>query len=215
MQELNLTLFIYLAIPMSMLLFLLKGNSRNVCAFLIIGMFSATLSGEVNSIIEFLYEFDTKLLSINVAPLVEEIAKAIPIIFVAFIMKPTKQSLCEYALATGVGFATFENICVLINAGSFSLLYVLLRAIGAGIMHGVCTLSVGITMRNVIDKKSSFIAGTLSAVSVAIISHSIYNMLVESKYMIVGVFIPIASFTLIMIANHVRGKEILNQIKNR
>lgn len=215
MENLNLILFICLAIPLSMTLFLFKGSSRAVFSFLIIGMFTALISGEINTLAKVISVIDPQLLSINVAPLVEETAKAIPIIFIAFLIRPSRQKLVEFALATGVGFALLENICVLMNSQDFSIGYAILRAIGAGMMHGVCTLSIGFAMKSVIDKKRAFVAGTLSAISVAVISHSIYNMLIASRYMIVGLFLPMFTFIFIMIANRVQGKDLMKHLLNK
>lgn len=207
MENLNLILFICLMIPISMMLLIFKGHSRVLCGFLLAGMFMCVFSGEINGLVSNLNDWDTQNIAVNIAPLVEEIAKALPVIFIAFLLKPSSQKLAEYSLAIGVGFATLENICVLINSEGISLGYALLRAVGAGVMHGICTLIVGLAMKNIVEKKVVFFSGTLSALSVAVIYHSIYNMLISSRFMAAGIILPVITFAVIMTENIVRNKK--------
>lgn len=205
MENINLDLFICLIIPMSMMLFIFKKESRILCSFLLVGMFICVLSGEINGFIVNLNITDIQNITVNIAPLVEEFFKALPIIIVCFLFRPSNQKIAEYSLALGVGFATLENISALINS-NISLSYVFIRAVGAGMMHGICTLIVGMAMKNVIDKKGLYVSGTLAALSISIIYHSIYNMLITSQYLIVGVLMPIITFILIIIINSYNKK---------
>lgn len=207
MEELNLIFFVCVAIPMSMMLLIFKGNSRAICGFLIAGMFMGVFAGEINGFIHNINNFDVQFISVNIAPLVEEIAKAIPVIFIAFLTKPSEQRLAEYSLAMGVGFATLENICVLSNSIGVSLGYALLRAIGAGMMHGICTLTIGLVMKYVLERRILFFSGTLAALSTAVIYHSTFNMLITSKYMFVGVLLPTVTLVVILIINNIGRKK--------
>lgn len=207
MENLNLIIFISLAIPFSMMLFLFKGQSRKTCTFLLIGIFMCVFAGEINGLILNTVNVELQNASINIAPLVEETVKAIPIIFITFLFKPSEQRIAEYSLATGVGFATLENISVLMSTGETTFRYAFLRALGAGMMHGVCTLIVGIALVNIANKRIVAFSGTLASLSIAVIYHSIYNMLVTSNYMIVGVILPVVTFTLIMVVNLIQNKS--------
>lgn len=207
MGNINLMLFICLFIPMSMMLYIFKGQSRLICGFLLIGMFVCVFSGEINGLIMRIYDLDITNVSINIAPLVEEILKAFPIILTSLLYKPTKQQIGEYALSVGVGFATLENISILISSETISFMYAFLRAIGAGMMHGICTLLIGMVMRNIVTKKKIIVSGTLAALSVSVIYHSIYNMLVLSEYIIVGVILPIVTFAIIILIDYFYKKN--------
>lgn len=208
MENLNLILFICLAIPISMMLLLFKGHSRMLCSFLIVGMFMCVFSGEINGFVLNNSQLDTEMVSVNVAPLVEEIAKAMPIVFISFLLKPSRQKIAELSLAVGVGFATLENVSILISSGNVSLGYALLRALGAGMMHGICTLIVGIAMMNVIEKRMMFFSGTLAALSVAVIYHSIYNMLITSDFMMAGIILPLLTFAIIMVVFYAIKRKV-------
>lgn len=192
---------------MSMMLTVFKGHSRLLCVFLLAGMFMCVFSGEINGLVSSLSGLDTQSIAVNVSPLIEEIAKAIPVIFTAFLMKPSGQKLAEFSLAIGVGFATLENMCILLTSGDISFSYALFRALGAGMTHGICTLMVGLAMVNVIEKKIVFFSGTLSALSIAVIYHSIYNMLISSNYMAAGILLPIITFAVIMAVFTIKNKK--------
>ena len=213
MENLNLILFICLLIPMSMMLLIFKGHSRMLCVFLLAGMFMCVLSGEINGLLANLGQLDMQTVAMDIAPLVEELAKALPVVFVAFLLHPSRQKLAECALAIGVGFATLENVCVLIDAGSISFGYALLRAIGAGMMHGICTLIVGLAMSAVITRKTVFFSGTMAALSIAVIYHSIYNMMISSRYLVIGSLLPLITFAVIVTASAIGNKKRLANAK--
>lgn len=211
MENLNLILFVCLAIPLSMMLLLFKGQSRKVCAFLLTGMFMCVFSGEINGFVMNAVGLNVQEVSVNIAPLVEEMAKALPIIFIVCLLTPERQKIAEFSLAVGVGFATLENVCILMNSGSISFGYAFLRAIGAGMMHGVCTLTVGLALTNMANKKLVMFSGTLASLSIAVIYHSIYNMLITSNYMIVGVILPVTTFAIIMTVNVIKNKALIKK----
>lgn len=72
--------------------------------FLLTGMFMCVFSGEINGLITGITGLDMQEIPVNIAPLTEEIAKAIPIVFAAFLMKPSKQALIEFSLAPCLHF---------------------------------------------------------------------------------------------------------------
>lgn len=213
MESVNLILFICLLIPMSMMMLIFKGHSRMLCACLLTGMFMCVFSGEINGFFANICQLDMQTVAVDIAPLVEELAKALPVVFVAFLLRPSKQELAEYALAIGVGFATLENVCVLIDAGSISFGYALLRALGAGMMHGICTLIVGLAMSTVITRKTVFFSGTMAALSIAVIYHSIYNMMISSRYMVIGSLVPLVTFAAIVTVSVIGNKKRLENAK--
>ena len=69
-----------------------------------------------------------------------------------------------------------------------------IRAFGAGLMHGMCTLLVGAGITFVKKKRKIFWVGTFALLSTAIIYHGIYNMLVQSDYKTVGYLLPISTY---------------------
>lgn len=201
MESPALMLFICLAAPLSMMLFVFKGKSRAILGFLLTGIFMCLFAGEIDGFILSRTNLSVRFLTVNVTPIVEEILKALPIVFIAFLIKPDRQFLLEGAIAVGVGFATMENACLLLNSSvALSVGLTVARGFGAGMLHGVSTLAVGYSMTLASkDKKLSF-TGTVAALSTAIIYHSIYNILVQSKYPALGILMPILTFIPIVLA---------------
>ena len=97
-------------------------------------------------------------------------------------------------MAVGIGFAVLENAFYLLNDASFNMIDALIRAFGAGLMHGMCTLLVGVGISFAKKRSKIFVVGTFALLSTAITYHGIYNMLVQSDYEIIGFLLPMATY---------------------
>lgn len=200
MESPYLILFICLSAPLSMMLFISNGRSRAILGFLLTGIFMCLYAGEINGLIRNITDFSLYYLTVNITPIVEEILKAIPVVFAAFLFKPDRRFLLSCAIAVGVGFATMENTCILFDSAAIlSAETIIARGVGAGMMHGVSTLAVGYSMAFVSSDRKLSYAGTVAALSVAIIYHSIYNIMVQSGYPILGILLPIVTFVPLLI----------------
>ena len=209
MESSHLTLFMCIAAPLSMMFFVFRGRQRAILGFLLAGIFMCLFAGEINGLILATTGSNLRFLTVNVTPIVEECLKALPIVLFAFMGKPDRQLLLESSVAVGVGFATLENVCLLFDSASFiSAGAIIARGLGAGMMHGVSTLAVGYSITiAVADRKLSY-AGTVAALSVAIIYHSIYNIMVQSEYPILGILLPLVSFIpLLLIMRSRRSRQ--------
>ena len=69
------------------------------------------------------------------------------------------------------------------------------RAFGTGLMHGMCTLLVGVGISFAKKRSKIFIVGTFALLATAINYHGIYNMLAQSQYEIIGILLPILTYT--------------------
>ena len=188
-------IFLCLLAPLSMMLFIFKGRQRAILTFLLTGIFMCLFAGEINGLIKSSTDMTLRFLTVNITPIVEELLKALPIIFLAFVIKSDRQILLESSIAVGVGFATMENVCLLFDSASFiSAETIIARGLGAGMMHGVSTLAVGYSMTKASAERKLSYAGTVAALSVSIIYHSIYNIMVQSEHSILGILLPIVSF---------------------
>jgi RsiW-degrading membrane proteinase PrsW (M82 family) len=70
----------------------------------------------------------------------------------------------------------------------------IIRAFGAGLMHGMCTLLVGVGISFAKKRSKIFVVGTFALLSTAITYHGIYNMLVQSEFRIIGFLLPMATY---------------------
>ena len=200
MGNLNLILFISFAAPMLMTLFVCKGKARTLLTFLFIGTVVCLFCGEFSAIIMDTLPFDRQYYTSNFTPLFEEVFKALPILFYAFMFKPKKRTLLECSILVGVGFAVLENAFILGGAASsVSVANALIRGFGAGMMHGLCTLAVGYGMTFVHTRRKLFYTGTVALLSVAVIYHSVYNTLVQSPHQLVGFLLPVITFIPVLV----------------
>lgn len=200
MENPHLMLFICIIAPLSMMLFVFKGRSRAILGFLLVGIFMCLFAGEINGMIRNETDVSLRFITVNITPVVEEILKAIPIVLLAFLIKPDRQLLLECSVAVGVGFATMENACLLLDSASaVSAGLLVARGFGAGVMHGVSTLSVGYFMTEASSHRKLSFTGTVSALSAAIIYHSIYNIMVQSRYPFIGILLPVMTFIPLLI----------------
>ena len=129
-----------------------------------------------------------------VTPVTEEILKALPILYYAVVISDKKEKLFTASMAIGIGFAILENAFYLLSYPNFNMLSAIIRAFGAGLMHGMCTLLVGVGISFVKKKSKLFAVGTFALLSIAIVYHGIYNILIQSKHSVIGALLPIATY---------------------
>ncbi len=207
MADTGLMLFLCIAAPLCMMLAVFRGKSRTILGFLLAGVFLCLFAGEINGLIRQNADLSVRFLTVNVTPIVEEVLKAIPVVYFALVFKPDRQHLLECSVAVGVGFATLENVCLLVDSpGLLSFGLIAVRGFGAGMMHGVSTLAVGYSMTFVNNDSKLTYTGTVAALSAAIIYHSIYNIIVQSAYPALGILLPIVTYVPLVIA--LRKKRI-------
>ena len=126
--------------------------------------------------------------------------KALPILIYIFVFKSDKRDIFENAVSVGVGFSILENAYILSsNLSEISIPLAFVRGFGAGMMHGLCTFAVGFGMTYVYTNKKLFVPGTVAMLTVSVMYHSLYNILAQSDYQIVGFVLPILTFVPILI----------------
>ena len=82
------------------------------------------------------------------------------------------------AVMVALSFATFENICYLIQNGAGHFSFIFFRGIGTGAMHVICGAIVGGGLAYVWQRTWLKIAGTCGLLGAAITLHAIYNLLI-------------------------------------
>lgn len=202
MGSLIYILFVSIFTPIFLMTLLVDRKVRLPMTFVLIGIFISVFASEINGLILKLTAMDTFLLTITVTPVTEEILKALPVFAYALIVSDKRERLFIAAMSAGIGFAMLENAFYLLtNSGSFNMLDAVIRAFGAGLMHGMCTLLVGVGISFVKKKRKLFLVGTFALLSLAITYHGTYNMLIQSEYVIVGVLLPIATYVPFVVSN--------------
>ena len=173
---------------------LIEKKARLPVVFMLVGIFISVFAAELNGLLQRLLWMDSFEFTIIITPITEEILKALPILIYATMVSDKRETLFTAAMATGIGFAVLENAFYLLNYTSFSMIDAIIRAFGAGLMHGMCTLLVGVGISFAKKRSKIFVVGTFALLSTAINYHGIYNMLVQSDYQIIGFLLPIITY---------------------
>ena len=161
---------------------------------MIIGIFVSVFASEVNGLLSNLLSMDTYSMTVIVTPVSEELLKALPVLYYAVVISDKRERLFTASMAIGIGFALLENAYFLLNSDNFTIIIAIIRAFGAGLMHGMCTLLVGVGISFVKKKRKLFAVGTFGLLSTAIVYHGIYNILIQSEFSTVGALLPIATY---------------------
>ena len=194
MDSIIYILFVAIFIPILLMACLVEKKARQPMIFFLIGIFLSVFASEINAYLRSILSMSTFEITIIVTPISEEILKALPILFFATVLAPKKEALFTASMAVGIGFAVLENAFYLLADSSFNMLDAIVRAFGAGLMHGMCTLLVGVGISFVKKKQKLFVVGTFALLSTAITYHGIYNMLVQSDFDIIGYLLPITTY---------------------
>ena len=189
------------------MMLLVEEKARLPIIFVMVGIFISVFASEVNGVLLSMLNITRYDATITLAPVTEELLKAFPILFYAVVVSDKKEKLFTASMATGIGFAILENAYYLIvNYETFSVLSALIRGFCTGLMHGMCTLLVGFGISFIRKRHKLFAVGTFALLSVAITYHAIFNMLIQSKYPVVGALLPMATYLPFFIWRNVKSK---------
>lgn len=82
--------------------------------FCFAGISACMLSAYINTFFAALYKADAFVAAAEIAPVVEEVMKLLPLLFFLLIFEPEPGKIKTAAMIVGLSFATFENVCYLI-----------------------------------------------------------------------------------------------------
>lgn len=184
-----------IAIPLAVSLVFLRASARVLIFSFVLGMGSCLLSAYIGGFVGIVAGASASDTAVYFSPVIEEVMKLLPIVFALVVFEPDDEErvmLC--AVALGTGFATFENCCYLLSAGSESLRYTLVRGLAVGVMHVVSMVAVSLSILLVRRYKAPFVPGTVGALSMSTTIHALYNLLVSEPGVTstVGFCLPIA-----------------------
>ena len=171
---------IFLCMASPLLVAALCMGRRQLRLFLlsIAGMGVCLLSAYINTFLAAVYQADALAATVEIAPVVEEVMKLLPLLFYLLIFEPKTEQIKISAVITALSFATFENICYLIQNGAGHFSFIFFRGIGTGAMHVICGAIVGGGLAYVWQRTWLKIAGTCGLLGAAITLHAIYNLLI-------------------------------------
>lgn len=195
MDNLSYIAFLCIAVALGMMLPLMEQRTRRIVLFMIMGMFCCLFVSELNSIVLRAFGGDVLYVTTTVTPVMEEIVKALPILYYAIVISDDQRRLIGSSYALGVGFALLENVIVLMqHIDEVTIPWALIRGFGAGLVHGLCTVMVGFGISYVRRQRKLFRVGTYALLTAAIIYHAIYNLLVQNRLQIAGILLPVLTY---------------------
>lgn len=194
MDNIIYILFVSISVPIVLMALLVEKKSRLPIVFILVGIFVSVFASEVNGLLAGVLPMDMYSITTVVTPVTEELLKVLPVLYYALVVSDKKEKLFTASMAIGIGFAILENAFYLLSYPDFVMLTAVIRAFGAGLMHGMCTLLVGVGISFVKKKNKLFAVGTFGLLSTAIVYHGIYNILIQSDYIIIGALLPIITY---------------------
>ena len=194
MDNIIYILFVSVFVPILLMALLVEKKARLPVAFMLAGIFISVFASEVNGLLKQVTPMDVYRITVVVTPITEELLKALPILYYAIVISDKRERLFTASMALGIGFAVLENAYYLLNYSNFNMLSAVIRAFGAGLMHGMCTLLVGVGIYFVKKKRKMFAVGIFGLLSTAIVYHGIYNILIQSDYQLLGALFPIITY---------------------
>lgn len=172
-------IFVCMAAPIIVLILCMGKQKRRAFIFCLLGMGVCLLSAYLNTFFAQLYHASMTNASTQIAPIVEEIMKLLPLLFYLVIFEPEAEDFKIAALILAAGFATFENVCYLTQNGAEQFTFLLIRGFGTGAMHVVCGGAYGQWLKYVWKNKALRAVCLLGLLCLVITYHAIYNLLVS------------------------------------
>ena len=171
-------IFVCIAAPLLVAAFCAGKKYLRFFLFTFAGMGACLISAYVNTFLAAMYGATAFNATAEIAPVVEEVIKLLPLLFYLLVFQPEREHIRAAVLTIAVGFATFENVCYLIQQGAGDLGFLLIRGFGTGAMHIVCGAIIGSGMLYVWRRGLLTVAGTCGLLGTAVIFHGIYNLLI-------------------------------------
>lgn len=194
-------IFICLAAPF-LIAALGTGNSgRKNYLLIVLGFLCCIISAYLNTFFSVLYNAQDTSAVLEISPVIEETVKILPLLFglIVFELQPKEGGNVIFNIA--IGFATFENICYLLENGTGNLFYLFVRGFSSGAMHITCAFIIGYGLMVFRRSDALRAAGIFGLLCVAITFHAIFNMFMKTDGIIkqLGYAIPIVSCIILLL----------------
>lgn len=175
-------IFVCLMAPILLAIICLRGHTRkSYMIFFLLGMTACLLSSYISTFVAMVVEMDAASAAVEVTPVVEELMKFMPALFFLLVFDPEREIALNSIILISAGFATFENVCYLIENGAARISHLIIRGFGTGTMHIVCGMIVAWGIFHLWKRQYLRAAGTVGLIAAAIMYHGIYNVLVSQR----------------------------------
>ena len=206
---------ICLTIPLLITVLFLRDTPRKVIEAFILGMIICLVSGYISGFAKIASGMSAEDTAIYVSPMIEETMKLLPVLFTMYVLEDGDSELFLTSVASGAGFATFENICYLLSGSETRLSFVLIRGFAVGTMHIASMILLAATI--IVERRYDAVSLPALAGALAMSStlHGLYNLLVSEPglFSAIGYAMPFGIAVLlyigfsINISPYLRGEE--------
>ena len=182
-----------IAVPLLVALPFVKGEVRRFAGTFLLGMAVCLISAYISSYLNLITGMGAEDTSVFLSPMVEELMKLTPLLLALVLLDPEERTLTMLAVAIGAGFATMENCCYILSFGAEDLVYVLIRGLAVGVMHVVSPLAFTLWLNAAKRLRALSFPAVVGGVSLAMIFHSLYNLLVSGPgvFAVIGYLLPL------------------------
>ena len=193
-------IFICLAAPFLIAALGTNAGNRKNYLFIVLGFVCCIISAYLNTFFSVLYNAQDTYAILEISPVIEETVKLLPLLFGLIVFELCPEDGGNIIFNIAVGFATFENICYLLENGTGNLFYLFVRGFSSGAMHITCAFIIGYGLRVFRRPAALRAAGIFGLLCVAITFHATFNMLMKTDGIIkqLGYAIPIASCIILL-----------------
>ncbi len=194
-------IFVLIAAPLLACLFCVRGHPRAIVTSLLVGMVVCLLSAYVSSFIAQATCLDSVQAAVQVAPMVEETLKLLPLLFFLLAAEPKVENVGLAFVFVAVGFATMESAFYLADAGLTDPATLALRGLSTAMMHLVCGVVMGYGLTRAWEHPWMRAAGTFGLLCLVMCYHGLFNLLVAAGDLagIAAIVMPVASLAVIIL----------------
>lgn len=193
--------FIAITVPLLFLAALIGNrDARRTILFLCWGMLAGMLAFALDMVLG-AAEGSMQMLSFVVAPALEELCKALPLLlFLNEKWRPKDlRPMVFFAVASGIGFSVQESLYYFsVSAHEVTDVVTLTaRALSTALMHAMTTGLIGVGIVQAMRRKRLGLAVCAGLLLAAAGIHIIYNALIESEFFVLALIIPYAMFVFV------------------
>jgi len=181
-----------IAIPLLVSILFVHGEARLYLTAFLLGMGVCLVSAYISGFLFLVTGMSEEDTSIFLSPVVEELMKLLPLLFLLVLFSPEDRLFTMLAVAIGAGFATFENCCYILTNGAENLVYIMIRGLVVGVMHIMSILSLSIWFVAAKRLQVFSFPAVVGGLALAMIFHALYNLLVSEPgaSTVIGYLLP-------------------------
>lgn len=208
MEVSEIIIYLCIVLPIAPIMLAMRDKHyKRFILFMTLGFTICLVSSQINTLLIDYLNMDVLRYSTAISPIIEELLKAIPIIYFAIFYAEKDDEILPLAFAIGIGFAILESVVIYCDNMDYATIsWAIIRGFGASLMHSVCTAMIAMGINYVINKKGNLFKGIVGLFALAIIYHGIFNAFVQSKFSFIALLLPLLLFIPINIIEYKKKK---------